>query len=76
MRLQSRIRAETEPEEKATPMENAIRRVRDRKALGYSKSDDKVIFAMRKSIQEQETSGPGFLSRGLKVLEKLYNDCA
>jgi hypothetical protein len=76
MRRQSRIMPETEPKEKATPMENAARRVRERKALEKSKSDVSVQFALKKSIQQQDTSGPGFLSRGLKVLENLYDDCA
>jgi hypothetical protein len=76
MRLQSRKMADAEAEEKATPMEKAMRRVRERKALEKGQSDASVLFANRKSIQEQDASTLGILSRGLKVLESLYEDCA
>jgi hypothetical protein len=80
MRRQSRIMTEMEPEEKAekaTPMEKVFRLGRERKALGKSKSDASVLFAMGKSIQKQDTSGPAdtFISRGLQVLENFYDDC-
>jgi hypothetical protein len=65
-----------EPGEKVTPMKHAERRVREQKALGKSKSDASVLFATGTSIQEQDSSGPGLLSRGLKILENLYEDCA
>jgi hypothetical protein len=70
--------AGTEQEENATPMDKMPpgESVRERKAVGKSNSDDSVIFSMRQSIQEQDTSGPGFLYRGLKQLEKLHDDYA